>query len=92
MKSKMMHFMGISRAFHRLILKFHGHFTLKFHDVFMGFSSKQTQRSTYSGKPDLVRRRNACWPVTYQGRTARSHYCLLYDKVFPGLDFGNWDD
>ena len=26
---------------------------------------------------------------TYQGSTARSHYCLL-DKVFP-LDFADWD-
>ena len=58
----MMHFTGISRANYQISRAFHG-LLLEFHDVFTGFSSKQTQTEqlTYSGKPGLVRH----WPKTY---------------------------
>ena len=61
----MMHFTGISRANYSISRAFHG-LLLEFHDVFTGFSSKQTQTEqlTYSGKPGLVR----YWPETYYTR------------------------
>ena len=80
----MMYFTGISRANSSISRAFHG-LLLKFHDVFTGFSSKQTQTEQlmYSGKPDLVRHRNTCWPYLL---------VTVQDKVFPGLDFGDSDD
>ena len=68
------HFMGISRANYQISRAFHG-LLFEFHDVFTGFSSKQTQTEqlTYSGKPGLVRH----WPETYYTRAVLLGLLLL---------------
>ena len=79
----MMNFTGISRANYSISRAFHG-LLLKFHDVFTGISSKQTQTEqlTYFGKPGLVRH----WPETYYTRAVLLG--LTIDVILIGYDLG----
>ena len=79
-KPKIMYFTGISRA------RF-----LKFHAVFIETSTNRAARTLESRTSSVTGMHAGLSPTRAVLLSARSHY-FLYDKVFPGLDFGHWDD